>query len=252
MESQKFRMARKVIYDGTKLVTNKLNHIYSFWDKHISDQLNGREVNVTRNMVLIDYHGGAGSFWKRAYDIYTGQKRIEVIPAPNWNVVTQNLQNADILSVGVGSIPMDMNMDIFETIELLIGRTPLVLGRIILPHLRSKWDILNIYQTTKLGTPGKLVVYGWDEPLNGNTSATTASLIPSDGLASDCAAIVAGEGDHRFYVALAPLTFITSLGIGISPNQATAEELFIVYEALQQWFAPKIQSTRSALNSPLS
>lgn len=250
MESDKFRMSRKAIYDGTVIVQNKLNRAYETWDDHFNGRLIGKTEPVASRQTLLDWHGPAGSFLYEAYTIHTEETRLHVIPVSRWEDVIQRLDEADILAIGIGSLPEDLSTDKTQAIEKLIGRTPLVIGRLLLPHLQSRWKELNIYKSFDRGSEGQLVAYGWDPPIYRNRAAESKSTIPNDELASVCPSIISGEGEHRFFVSLAPLTLISSLGIGISPNEATDEEMFMTYEAIQQWFSPSVPRVRPVWTRP--
>lgn len=244
MESNKHLTSGSILLDGLSTVKDRLDQAYEIWDQSTRNLMQGRPGLVQGRATVLDWHGPSGSFLRRARDVSTGEKRVDVVPVISVPNIAAQVENCDAIAIGVGSLPSSLNSEAIQQIKSLIGRTRLIIGRLLLPYLEDCWDELGIFITSESGESGNLIQEGWDPPLARIENPRAASRIPDDGLAADNAPILNGSGAHRFYLALAGKTMILGLGIGIGLQIARSEELQWTYEAIQQWLAPSLPSIK--------
>lgn len=244
MESSKHLIAGAILSDGMSGIKAKLDQAYEIWDGSTQGLLKGEPGLVKARASILDWHGPSGSFLSRARNAYVGEKRVDVIPAASLQDIQAHASSCDAIAIGVGSIPSSLDGSTISQIKSLVGRTRLIIGRLILPYLEELWDVLGVFNTYEEGEPGGLIQEGWDPALSYIENPVASSKIPSDELAADNAPIINGSGAHRFYLALSGKTMILGLGIGILPQEAQSAELKWSYEAIQLWLAPSLSSIK--------
>lgn len=237
IESEKRNIFRSSVRQGLQRIHASLSDAYASWDAYHAARMQGGSSPSMRQVKIVDLHPPSGSFLTAMRMVIVGERRIDVLTAVTWEEALEKMKEADALAVGVGGLPAASIP--YEELTELCGRTPLVLGRRILPYIEAAWPLLGIYASDNGGTTGHLQAQGLEPRVYPGQTAPHNTVIPDDGLAAHTALIRAGDHPHRFYAAWGLHSLVLSIDAP-HPSQTTAHERQWCYYAIEQWLCPTL------------
>lgn len=243
IESGKQRTIRTNVQQGLERVQGTLNAILDRWDRFHADKLQGKVTPNKRYVRIVDLHPASGSFLDSMRLSIVGERRLAVDRAANWDEAIMMMEDGDVLAVGVGGLPKEA-IPIDQLIEL-VGKTPLILGRSLLPYLEEVWPLLGVFPSSNSGRSLPLQARGLEPRIYPSETAPSNTVIPDDALAAQAAPIMAGDHEHMFYVAYGLNSIILSISAN-TPGQTTIHERQWSYYALEQWLSPAITALTTA------